>query len=225
MSDQVSAGVSRNGGSASPEDVERVVRGLRGVVAARAIPLAEGGIDAVHVLGEAERSPKLIAIDVVAAVSAELGLTLDPRQVRVASLRLEDQAAPLPQSRLKYVGLSVSVIRGGAEIKVQLDAQGELHEGTAAGPAVPKHMLHLVAEATVRAMEYYLHARGMLLLGGVSVARVGEDEVAVVTVTLAGEGRDTLAGASVVRDDPREAVVRATLAAVNRPISWLKGLR
>ena len=30
-----------------------------------------------------------------------------------------------------------------------------------------------------------------------------------------------LSGAAIVRDDPRDAVIRAVLDAVNRPVSWL----
>lgn len=201
------------------------MRRLRGVVAARVVPRESGAVDVVHVLGQADRSPKLIAIDVVSALAAELGLELEARQVRVASLRPEDQTSPVPQARLKFVGLSVSAVRESAEVRVHLEDRGMLYEGTAAGPNVLRHRLGLVAQATLRAVEVFLRAQGMLILEGVAVAPVGEHQVAVVTVTLAGTEQETLSGASVVRDDPREAVVRAVLAAVNRPISWLTANR
>jgi len=197
------------------------VRRLRGVVAVRVVPTPQGDIDVVHVLGQADRSPKLIAIDVVSALAAELDVHLDARQVRVAALRPEEQASPVPQARLKFVGLSVSVVRGNAEVKVHLEDRGMLYEGIASGPGVPRTRLSLVAQATMRAVEVFLRAQGLLVFEGVGVHAVGDHEVAVVTVTLAGGEQETLAGASVVRDDPREAVVRAVLAAVNRPIAWL----
>lgn len=197
------------------------MRRLRGVVAVRVVPTPQGDIDVVHVLGQADRSPKLIAIDVVSALAAELDVHLDARQVRVAALRPEEQASPVPQARLKFVGLSVSVVRGNAEVKVHLEDRGMLYEGIASGPGVPRTRLSLVAQATMRAVEVFLRAQGLLVFEGVGVHAVGDHEVAVVTVTLAGGEQETLAGASVVRDDPREAVVRAVLAAVNRPIAWL----
>ena len=201
------------------------MRRLRGVVAARVVATSDGEIDVVHVLGQADRSPKLIAIDVVSAVAAELGVQLDARQVRVAALRPEEQTSPVPQARLKFVGLSVSVVRTSAEVKVHLEDRGMLYEGIAAGPSVPRHRLALVAQATLHAIEVFLRAQGLLIFEGVGVHTVGDHEVAVVTVTLAGTEQETLAGASVVRDDPREAVVRAVLAGVNRPISWLTANR
>lgn len=217
--------MARNSGRPEVEQAEDIVRRLRGVVAARVVATSDGEIDVVHVLGQADRSPKLIAIDVVSAVAAELGVRLDARQVRVAALRPEEQASPVPQARLKFVGLSVSVVRTSAEVKVHLEDRGMLYEGIAAGPSVPRHRLALVAQATLHAIEVFLRAQGLLIFEGVGVHTVGDHEVAVVTVTLASTEQETLAGASVVRDDPREAVVRAVLAGVNRPISWLTANR
>jgi hypothetical protein len=213
--------VAREVDQSPAERAEEIVRRLRGVVAVRVVPTPQGDIDVVHVLGQADRSPKLIAIDVVSALAAELDVHLDARQVRVAALRPEEQASPVPQARLKFVGLSVSVVRGNAEVKVHLEDRGMLYEGIASGPGVPRTRLSLVAQATMRAVEVFLRAQGLLVFEGVGVHAVGDHEVAVVTVTLAGGEQETLAGASVVRDDPREAVVRAVLAAVNRPIAWL----
>lgn len=217
--------MARDGGRSEAEQAEEIVRRLRGVVAARVVPTQDGGVDVVHVLGQADRSPKLIAIDVVSALAAEMGMQLDARQVRVAALRPEDQTSPVPQARLKFVGLSVSVVRNSAEVKVHLEDRGMLYEGTAAGPSVPRYRLALVAQATLHAIEVFLRAQGLLVFEGVGVHTVGDHELAVVAVTLAGSEQETLAGASVVRDDPREAVVRAVLAAVNRPISWLTAQR
>jgi hypothetical protein len=217
--------MNRNGGLRSADELADVVRRLRSVAAASVVLDDDGGVEAVHVLGRADRSPKLIAIDVVAALSAEFGLTIEPRQVRVAAQRQDEETSVVPQARLKFVGLSVSVVRGGAQVKVHLDDRGMMYEGEASGPAVPRYVHQLVAQATLHALEVFLRAPGMLLLEGVSVPKIGEADVAVVTVTLAGDEEETLAGASVVRSDPREAVVRAVLSAVNRPISWLTAKR
>ena len=217
--------MARDSNGSNADRAEEIVRRLRGVVSARVMPDEHGEIGVIHVLGQADRSPKLIAVDVVSAVAAELGITLDARQVRVAAMRAEEQAQPTPQSRLKFVGLSLSVVRSSAEVKVHLEDRGMLYEGIAAGPNVPRHRLVLVAQATLRAVEVFMRADGLLMFEGVGTHRVGEHEVAVVVATLTGTDQETLSGASIVRDDVREAVVRAVLAAVNRPIAWLSANR
>ncbi len=205
------------------EAAEEVVRKLRGVQAVR-VEIDDGGaIRVVHILGGPDRSPKVIAVDVVSALAAQLGVQLEARQVRVAPQQRTDQTAVPDQVRLKFVGLTVSAIRNSAEVKVQLEDQGLLYEGIASGPNANRNRLELVAEATLGALELYLRAEGLFLLDGVTAATVGTRDVAVVVVSLAGREEETLAGSSLVRDDPREAVVRAVLNATNRPVAWLLG--
>ncbi len=209
----------RDGGTLQ-QHAEEIVRRLRGVVSVRVEADAAGELSLIHVLGEADRSPKVIAMDVASALAAELSVQVDPRQVRVSTLRSSEVPPPPPSPRLKYVGLTVASLRGTTEVKVHLEDRGLLYEGVASGPTAGPP-LHLVATAALRAVEVFLRVAGLLLLDGVSMARVGEREVAVVVLTLAGQDGQVLSGSSVVRLDPREAVVRAVLNALNRPVGWL----
>ena len=214
--------MAEDGGNRSvAEAAEAVVRRLRGVQAVRVETDDNGGIRYVHVLGGSQRSPKVIAVDVVSALAAEMGVELEPRQVRVAAQqRTEEPKLPEP-GRLKFVGLSVSVIRNSAEVKVHLEESGLVYEGIATGPYHTRTRLELVADATLKAVEIYLRAEGLLILEGLSTSTVGGREIVVAVVSLPGRDDEVLTGAALVRDDPREAVVRAVLDALNRPVSWL----
>lgn len=203
------------------ESAEDVVRRLRGVQAVRVETGDDGEIRMVHILGGPDRSPKVIAVDVVSALAAELGVELEPRQVRVAAQQRADQTALPDQNRLKFVGLSVSVIRNAAEVKAHLEDHGLVYEGIASGPHANRNRLELVAEAVLRAVEIFLRVDGMFVLEGVTTCTVDGREVAVAVVSLPGRDEETFVGSSIVRDDRREAVVRAVLDAVNRPVSWL----
>jgi hypothetical protein len=206
------------------EAAEAVVRRLRGVQSVRVETTDDGGVRFVHVLGGPERSPKVIAVDVVSALAAELGVELEPRQVRVAAQQRTERPAP-DQLRLKFVGLSVAVLHATAEVKVHLEDQGLVYEGIASGPYARANRLELVAEAALRAVEIFLRTEGMFLLEGVNVCAIGATEVADAVISLPGREEETLVGSALVRDDPREAVIRAVLAAINRPVSWLVGRR
>lgn len=203
------------------EAAEAVIRRLRGVQAVRVEPDNAGGIRLIHVLGGPDRSPKVIAVDVVSAVAAELGVELEPRQVRVAPQQRSEAEVSAAPARLKYVGMTVSVIRGAAEVKVHLEDHGLVYEGIATGPDTSRHRFELVAEATLHAVEVFLRAEGLFVLEDLTTSPLGSSEVTTVTLTLTGREEETLAGKSLVRDDRREAVVRAVLDAINRPVSWL----
>jgi hypothetical protein len=202
---------------------EAIIRRLRSVSAVR-VDLAQGGvIDRVHVLSTAERSPRVVAGDVVAALAAELSIEIEPSQVRVATRRSEQQdgAGPPARPRLKFVGMTVATLHATAEVKIQLEHDGAIVEGTAAGPNTAVHRLQLIGAATLRAVEAHLRAQGLVLLDSVTITSLGARQVALALVAWLGPEEDVLSGSSVVRDDPREAVVRAVLDAVNRPVAWL----
>jgi hypothetical protein len=110
--------------------------------------------------------------------------------------------------------------RGPQEIAIlaTLEHGGRASQGRARTAPTSHGVLRAVAEATLDAL------RGLLtghLLASVDRATVvaGDPAIATVVVTLVHDGREeTLLGASVVRDDPQRAVMRATLDAVNRRV-------
>jgi hypothetical protein len=210
-------------GAPLAQRAEDIIRRVRGVSAVR-VDLAQGGvIDRVHVLSTAERSPRLVAGDVIAALAAELSVELEQNQIRVAIRRPDQQesAHPPARPRLKFVGMTVATLRGGAEVKVQLELDGATVEGVAAGPNAAAQRLQLIGAATLRAVEAHLGAQGLFLMESVTVIPVGTRQVALALVAWLGPEEDIFSGCSPVRDDPREAVVRAVLDAVNRPVAWL----
>lgn len=204
-------------------EAEEIVGRLRGVSAVRADLGEDGKIAQLHVLASAERTPRVIVGDVVAALASELGLSLEPGQVRVAAQRSgpPDTAAPGVRSRLKFVGLAVSRLRTSADVRVQLEHKGLIYEGAASGPGAASHFLELVGQATLKAVETYLRAEALFLLQSASIVQVASHQIAVVVVSWLGPGEELLSGSAVVHEEPREAVVCAALNAVNRTVGWL----
>jgi hypothetical protein len=105
----------------------------------------------------------------------------------------------------------------GVVATVQLGLEGAVYEGTAEGAATVTSVHRSVAIATLRAVESVVDARAKFEVEHLEVAISGLDRTALVVITmLTGRASERLSGASVVREDIRQAVVRAVLAAVNR---------
>ena len=105
----------------------------------------------------------------------------------------------------------------GVVATVQLGLEGEVYEGTAEGAATVTSVHRSVAIATLRAVESVVDGRARFEVEHLEVAISGLDRTALVVITmLTGRASERLSGASVVREDIRQAVVRAVLAAVNR---------
>lgn len=145
----------------------------------------------------------------------------------------EPVSRPLPTSGLgapRVVIDQVDVSTSGLEatVEVRLSAGDRQAIGVASGPAVDSYLARLAAVAAAKAIDELL--RGVVEPGGQSrcfvehtgVVSFGSTDVAVAVVLLVcGGWVEQLTGSALVDGDPRQAVVRATLGAVNRRLEAL----
>src|SRR6266511_467654 len=95
------------------------------------------------------------------------------------------------------------------------------------GPVVDGYVLRLAAVAAASAIDEMLvdrdgGARGRCFIEHAAVVPFGSCEVAVVVLLMVcGGWVEQAAGSALVAGDPRQAMVRATLAAVNRRLEGL----
>lgn len=91
--------------------------------------------------------------------------------------------------------------------------------GECTGTATQSGVQRAVATATLRSVEGLLDHKVRFELEHVEVGPTGRDRTALVSITmLSNAGGEKLTGAAIVREDARQAVIRATLDAVNRRV-------
>ncbi|WFE46324.1 hypothetical protein [Verrucosispora sp. WMMD1129] len=139
---------------------------------------------------------------------------------------LDTGGVPGPRVVLDHV--QVSTFGLDANVEVRLVAGDHNASGYATGPAVDGFVLRLCGVAAAAAIDELLCAavptaeRGRCFVEHAAVVPFGNCEVATVVVLLVCDGWvEQLAGSALVAGDPRQAVVRATLAAVNRRLEAL----
>jgi hypothetical protein len=109
-----------------------------------------------------------------------------------------------------------------AVVEVRLTADECPAVGVASGPAFDGYVLRLAALAAANAIDELLAGAARCFIEQATVVPLGSCEVAVVVLLLAHGGWvEELSGSAVVNGDQRHAVVRATLAAVNRRLEAL----
>jgi hypothetical protein len=110
----------------------------------------------------------------------------------------------------------------GVAVTVTLGMDGETFPGEAEGSATTSGVHRSVAAATLRAVEQVVQGGARFEVDQVELTRLGADQTVLVLVTmLTGRSTQRLTGAAVVREDVRQAVIRAVLAAVNRRLEVL----
>ena len=133
-----------------------------------------------------------------------------------------------PGPRVMIENVKVNTFGTEATVEVRLTVNGRITAGEATGPAVDGYLLRLCAMATAGAVDELLttsdHADGpaKCFVEHAAAVPFGSMRVAVVVMLLSvGGWVEQLSGSAVITGDDRHAMVRATLAAVNRRLEAL----
>jgi len=206
---------------------EALVASVQGVSSCRIRIDEAGHVTEVHVVSRGGKSPKLVARDVEGVLKAEMNVDVDYKKIGVVVLDAEEAAPvdippeefPILEHAARFAFVSVNVVstRTGlrAEVELSRDNAGAFGSSESDNPSATP--LTVVAEATLRAVSEFLDDHTRLCLGGVlKVSLAGDDAILVRVDIIGARHSKTLAGSSMVAGNDAQAVVFATLDAINR---------
>ncbi len=198
----------------SAKDCEEVLKRVKDVITARMVLAGDGNISEVHVLASSDRAVKYIVRDVESSLIAAFGIPVDRRKISVA--QIGSGCSVRSPARVQLQRVEMTSEPSLARVSVHLRMMKRDAVGSECGQPTKRGWLQIAARATSKALESYLPNEVTLDIQDVTIAP-GRSSVAVVTVALDAFGqRQILSGSCLVAYDEREAVVRATLDAVNR---------
>lgn len=231
----------------SVREAEDLIRTLSGVLSARIVTGAQGGVEEIHVLTTDDVPAKQTVRNVESALLAHLDLPVDHRKISVAQTTQGPPPQAAPEGTISLVmepatvALETRVVYhshrtesdGSNQVKVTVTLEwgGQIYEGSSVGADLPKPKLEASALATLRAMEmvaaeFHESRPGQrvpvsLGLDGVKVVEAFDRRFCLVGVhALTGRDILSLAGASVANDRLDASVIMATLQATDR---WVRG--
>ena len=142
----------------------------------------------------------------------------------VAEYRPADAAEPAEARPPRILIQRMQLVSAGLGVttEVTLAWAGEPFAGESAAAATPSSVHRSVAQATLRAVESVVGGLARFELEQLEINQLGPDRAVVVVVSMLTKvGSERLTGVSVVREDVRQAVIRATLDSLNRRIESL----
>jgi hypothetical protein len=137
---------------------------------------------------------------------------------------------PLPRVVVDHVQVTTLGLDANVDVRLAVShgqRVARVAVGHETGPAVDAYLLRLAAGAAADAINRLLTADdntavGRCFIEHVAVVGFGGCDVAVVVMLLVcGQVAEQLSGSVIVTGDPRQAVVRATLSAMNRRLESL----
>lgn len=206
--------------TAATDVIERTVGSLKGVEGVKVVQSPLGEIEEIHVLVDAERSPKQAVRDVESVLLAKLGIEIDHRKISVAQLNLAPMKPPKStEGRLKFVEAGISTRRNRMEAYVGLERDGEVFTAKAEGVYSAGDQYKLVSQATVGAVQQAGYGDASLAVVDVARLDLGGKDIVVAVVKEVKDGSETtFTGAAICRQDVYRAAVNATLSALNRRV-------
>jgi hypothetical protein len=204
-------------------EIVAALRAVPGVADADVEPDSQGGGLGLLRLGLTPGVDEVaVASQVGRLLRDQFGLGVDADQVQL----IEDAPAetpPAPSGRRPVIA-RMQLVSSGLEVEavVSIGYRESTVRGESTGTATQSGVWRAVAFATLRAIEGLVGGVARFELEHVDVTTTGPDRTALVSVTMvSAAGTDRLSGSAVVRDDPRQAVIRAVLDSVNRRLEPL----
>jgi hypothetical protein len=216
-------------------DIAAALRAVPGVSAADVEPDDDGTGLGLLRLGLAPGVDEVaVATHVGRLLREQFGIGVDAERVQLvedAETELPDfavgETATAPPSnggRKRPAIQRMHLVSSGLDVTatVTLSHGGVSAPGEATGTATQSGVHRAVALATLRAVEQLLVVPTRFELEHIEVTPTGRERTVVVSLTMLGRaGSERLTGAASVREDVRQAVIRATLDAMNRRLEPL----
>lgn len=211
-------------------DIVAALRAVPGVTDADVEPDDDGeGLGLLRLGLDPGVDEVAVATNVGRLLRERFGLGVDADRVELvedAESLVPEQTSPAaaPDARPRPAIERMHLVSSGLDVtaSVTLRLGERTGVGEATGTATQTGVQRAVASATARAVEQLVTGRLRIELEHIETTAAGPVRTVVVTVTmLSGTGSERLTGAAGIRDDARQAVIRATLDALNRRLEPL----
>lgn len=211
-------------------DIVAALREVPGVAEADVEPDGEGlgllrlglapGVDEVEVASAVGR---LLRERFGLGVDAERVQLVEDMENQIDEPEIESDAGH-DGDRFRPAIRRMHIISSGLQViaEVTLGVSDRIALGRAEGTATQSGVQRAVASATLRAVEELLGGRARFELDLVELTPTGRERTVLVALTmLSATGSEKLTGAANVREDVRQAAIRATLDALNRRVEHM----
>ena len=200
------------------EIIEQTIEKLDSIVSSKIVLGEENSFDEIHVVSNRTRSAKQLVRDIQSILIATYNIQIDHKKISIAEI--QDDRIKKSQCRLKITSVSHDNNGQKATVKVALDNERDIFENSIIGINTSRNIDRMLVDATLKTVEEAYGYEDAFILEDIKTANVSADQVVIVVITGIHNGfEQRLCGSCLIKSDYKEAVVKATLDALNRYIS------
>lgn len=195
--------------------VEAMISKLFGVISSKII-YEEDKLKEIHVLTNKSRSPKQISRDIQSLYAATTGEVVSHKIISIAQIEEGHTSKYFGRIILEKISFE-NTFESDAEIVVYTKLDGKVESGVRSGIPSKRNLSRMIVEATVESVEKLTNMDQQIVFEDCEHVIIAKDDVIVVAVSIISKVReDLLIGSAINKGNEREAIVRATLDALNR---------
>ena len=214
------------------ERYRELLSNLTGVFASNVDIAEDGSIREIHILGSQNRNPKQIARDVQSALASAFDIRIDHRIISIAQipadplLKQEQQeeclSAQDSPERFSVCGVWQTVQNQQYTIKVSLRFGGQEYEGSYSCGNTFSQRMRAASMATLDAIDSFFSIRNVFILLSVEQIQIAGTRVALTAIEFSRpDSSIVLVGSAVYNHDETQTVIRSTLSAINRKLTFM----
>lgn len=198
-------------------DYQVLINKIPGIISSKFITDKDDQITELHILSDIYRSPKQLVRDIQSAMLTKYDIKLDHKIISVA--QIEDNVINFKDHRLNLHYVKVLSEGPKSQVEVILIKDGQSFKGMAQGGNAVSSRTRLIVEATLNAIHCALDIEYVFILADIANVLISGKKAYVISVSHLFElGEELLCGCCIVTKDENEAIVKATLDAINRRI-------
>ena len=195
--------------------IEQLVRQIKSVISCKIVVDEGDSIQELHILSDTSRSPKQLSRDIQSSLISMYGLDIDHKKISIA--QIDDKSMNNRNFRLKVKSIEYLTIGTKANSKVTLEKNDEIFEGEHSGVNSKNNSQRIIVNATLKAVEKFLGINDTFSFEDIIEVQLAGKNAIIIAITFVSEHEEHIfSGCSFVNSDKREAVVKATLDAINR---------
>jgi hypothetical protein len=195
--------------------IQETINKIDGVITTKVV--SEGDIiQEVHILANKLRAPKQIVRDIESSLLALFDYRIDRKVISIAQIQTDDYKTI---KRIIFDGISFITSGNTVECSVSLIYDEEEYSATQTAVKTTANKRKVVAAAAIKAVEDILKHAFIFDIQDVLINNSKDITVISVLVNIIeDENEEMTVGSAIVKNDVNEAIVKATLDAVNRRV-------
>lgn len=204
--------------------LEKELRKLPDIQAARIVAGYDGEPSEVHIVATPNKSPKQLSRDIQSVAIASFGYDIDRRRISIVQIESADADFLVDKDfRPRIMSITSESTGLRSTVKVALEHNEAQALGFAEGSVASAARHRLIAQATLDALRQLEPLAESLDVDSAQIVRIGSSDVAVTTVMFVLPPEEQIvSGSAIVRQgNEADAVARAILDSTNRRLMLL----